>query len=376
MQTGDGLLARVRVAGSVLTPSQLADLASLATAHGNGLVEVTARGNLQVRGLRPETAQPFASAVKNLLAVDAGLVVDRSPLAGIDPHERADPTLLAQGIRAGAVAFAGRLGPKVSVVVDGGGQISLAPLKADIRLVALGQGRWAVSLGGGHEQIMNEDSAVAAALALLGALAALGPEARATDLFPGREMSKAPPRSKPGTLPEGPGGATFRLELTGGHTQQIALPFGQIESVALTSLMEWAQVEDIDTIRLAPGHALLIDNASETLIHRAAKLGFIIDPADPRRQVSACIGDQGCASGHIPARQIAGQLAPHLSDGQHLHVSGCAKGCAHPRAAAVTLVGRTDGIGLVINGRAGDTPQKILDETALVAALAPSRDRR
>jgi precorrin-3B synthase len=39
-----------------------------------------------------------------------------------------------------------------------------------------------------------------------------------------------------------------------------------------------------------------------------------------------------------------------------LHVSGCAKGCAHAQAAAVTLVGREGRYDLVLDGRAGDRP--------------------
>ena len=47
MQTGDGLLARIRVSDGRLDPSQLAGIASAAAKHGNGLVEVTARGTLE-----------------------------------------------------------------------------------------------------------------------------------------------------------------------------------------------------------------------------------------------------------------------------------------------------------------------------------------
>ncbi|NGP18624.1 hypothetical protein [Devosia aurantiaca] len=82
MQTGDGLLARVRIAGGRVSPSQLAGLARLAMQHGNGLVEVTARGNLQVRGLSEDSSAPFAAAVTELVPVETGLVIDVSPIAG------------------------------------------------------------------------------------------------------------------------------------------------------------------------------------------------------------------------------------------------------------------------------------------------------
>ncbi len=57
-----------------------------------------------------------------------------------------------------------------------------------------------------------------------------------------------------------------------------------------------------------------------------------------------------------------------------LHVSGCAKGCAHPGAAGLTLVGLPGGLGLVRGGTARDAPAAILppaDPGALAAALLP-----
>ena len=39
-----------------------------------------------------------------------------------------------------------------------------------------------------------------------------------------------------------------------------------------------------------------------------------------------------------------------------MHVSGCAKGCAHARAAAVTLVGRDGRYDMVLDGRAANEP--------------------
>ncbi len=370
MPTGDGLLARIRVAGASLTPHQLAELAHLAAEHGNGLVEITARGNLQVRGLGPDNVALFADAVSELVTIETGLVVDTSPLAGLDPQELADPRPIAAAIRDGAAPWADRLGPKVSVVIDSGGQVPLGALKADIRLVALPDQLWAITLGGGKPQRVDAGGAIATALALLGALAAMGPDARATDLFP---ASGEPAR--PLVLDESIE-TTGSLRLLHGHTTPIALPFGSARSTDLVALCKAAMAVGIETLRLAPGHTLLVDNASETLIEAAATLGFITRPDDPRRRASACIGNRGCASGHIPARDIAARLAPHLPPDRHLHVSGCPKGCSHPRPADITLVGAPDGIGLVIQGRAGDTPEYILDEAELADALVLHQGRQ
>jgi precorrin-3B synthase len=84
--------------------------------------------------------------------------------------------------------------------------------------------------------------------------------------------------------------------------------------------------------------------------------GLITDPADPLLRVVACIGAPGCAQGHAATRVLAGQLARHVPPGQTLHVSGCAKGCAMPRAADVTLTATPTGFDLILNGTADAVP--------------------
>ena len=50
MQTGDGLLVRLLPLGTISLRA-FADLCRAARTHGNGIVEVTSRGSIQVRGL-------------------------------------------------------------------------------------------------------------------------------------------------------------------------------------------------------------------------------------------------------------------------------------------------------------------------------------
>lgn len=382
MQTGDGLLARIRLRDRRMSPSQLAALAELAQIYGNGLVEVTARGNLQVRGLLEDSSWPFAKAVSALLSIDTGLVVDLSPLAGEDPLELADPRPLAETIGKAAAAFAHRLGPKVSVVVDGAGQIPLASLKADIRLQAIDTDQWAVSIGG-ETRSGDCNQAIALTLQALGDIAALGPLARAIDLFSRKEeqagtgvKAPTPPETQTDSFPAFRGklgGGLSVLKTRVGHTNPITLPFGAAHSTALIALAGAATAAGVATLRLAPDHRLLLDDAPPSLIAHAAALGLVTGPSDPRLRISACIGSAGCRSGHIAARDLAMRLAPDLPANRQLHVSGCAKGCAHPRSADLTLVGSADGIGLVIDGRASDTPSRMIDEPGLPAAVRTGR---
>ncbi|HQS49306.1 MAG TPA: hypothetical protein PK706_23170, partial [Xanthobacteraceae bacterium] len=194
METGDGLLVRLVPADGVFAPRTLIGLARAAQAFGNGIVEVTARGSLQIRGLTSDSVGPLNEAVTALALVPReGLAIDASTLAGIDATEIADARLLAGEIGA-AVAAAGllpRLGPKVSVVIDGGGACPLDASKADVRLLAVRAGdgvAWRIALAGDAARAhpfatLGRREAVAAVVDLLARIAALGRAARMEDVL-------------------------------------------------------------------------------------------------------------------------------------------------------------------------------------------------
>src|SRR4051812_13299003 len=83
----DGYLLRIPLVGGALTGPQAAALADIGGALGNGIIELTTRGNLQVRGLRSEVLD---GALATLRAVGLGdrsaALVTISPFAG--PAER------------------------------------------------------------------------------------------------------------------------------------------------------------------------------------------------------------------------------------------------------------------------------------------------
>ena len=77
--------------------------------------------------------------------------------------------------------------------------------------------------------------------------------------------------------------------------------------------------------------------------------GFLAEPG----AITACPGAPACSSATVPAQVDAATL--QQAGHRDLHVSGCAKGCAYPRAAT-TLVGRAGRYDLVRHGRASDAP--------------------
>jgi precorrin-3B synthase len=395
MPTGDGLLVRLAPAGTIALAT-FAGLCAEARAHGNGIVEVTARGSIQVRGLSPASALTFAGAVKTLGfdgADPAAIIVD--PLAGLAPDEVVDARELAADLRRALAAapFVGRLAPKVSVTIDGGGALHLDALAADVRLRAEATPRdplLHLALGGNAVTAapigsVARERAVEAAVRLLATIAARGGQTRAQDIVRvdgagalraavADLLSSAPaPTARPPAEPIG----VHRLR-DGRIALGLGLAFGHTDATALSQLVEAVRGAGASGIRTAPGRALLIiglESAAVPVITAATeRLGFVVRPDDPRRYVAACAGKPLCGSAHVETRarapEVASAAASLLDGSLRIHLSGCAKGCAHPGNATLTVVGDDAGCGVILNGSAHDPPLGSTTAAALQPSLA------
>lgn len=378
METGDGLILRLVPAERAISPGQLRGLARAATAFGNSMMEITARGSLQVRGLTAETVAPLQDAVLALgITPRVGLAIDISPLSGLDPREIADARPLARLIREGTAGFAGKLGPKVSVVVDGGGAIGLSGHKADVRLIAVRSGadaRWSATICGGMPELLAEQEAATRALDALSRIAALGHRARATDL-PGCTSTPLA-NSGDGGIPSTPLG-TFPL-VEGRFACGIGLPFGAGAADLFAALADAADKAGARDLRPATERVLLATGLDADGAHafaaEARRLGCLTAPDDPRAFIAACPGAPACVCAHFPARDLAAGvadvLAPLLDGTVTVHLSGCAKGCAHPAPATLTFVGMDEGIALVHEGAPSGARGPVIAVDALAATLA------
>jgi precorrin-3B synthase len=386
METGDGLLARFLPAAPIPLDAFLA-LCQAARRHGNGIVEISARGSLQIRGLTLCSAPRFAEEVATLgLEICDSVPVIADPLPH-DPTVLIDTTPISAALRRGVAEKALRLAPKLSIVIDGGGHIGLDRLFADIRLraVAAPEGpRFEPALAGDAESAtplgaVAPDQAVAAVLNLLTRIAALGPEARAADLLDKGIRHKSSARHL------GP----RRADAIGLHALKggalalgLGLAFGHSLAEALAELARAASTHGADWARPALGRALLLGPFNEEGLaatrQAASRLGFVTEASDPRRRIAACPGAPNCMHGLIAARALAAEIARHVplpaGDGIALHVSGCAKGCAHPAPAPLTVVGTEKGCGIVREGTARDVPSDSIAVSELIPALAGKRE--
>lgn len=368
MPTGDGLLARIHPPLGRLTPAQMRAVAAGARAHGNGHIDLTARGNLQIRGVSEASAPRLACAL-----AEAGLGDTRddggpqrltltAPLAGLDPSETIDVPALARAVEAAGRAVPG-LPPKTLVAIDGGGGHGLGAVEADFFLLAEGPGQIAFGLAGESGPlrcgVLPERRAAGVLGLALAAFAEIG----------GRRMRDLDPRQRavvaavagffpfePMPLAPAPAPAAPGLVALSGETAALVVqaPFGRCTADRLERV---AALAGPDGVRLSAerGFALIAPlSRTPDLQAELAAAGFIVAPDDPRRRIAACPGAPACRSGTTPvpdhAARLAQALAPLAGLGLTAHVSGCAKGCAHPGPADLTLVGRDGAYDVVLAG--------------------------
>jgi precorrin-3B synthase len=346
MLSGDGLVMRIRPRGGRLSAAQVLGIADLATRHGNGLIDLTGRANLQIRGISVEGHAVLLAdlAELGLIDVDAEREAQRNILVAPFWHGGDDTQRFAAALACALAVRPLGLPQKFGFAIDCGSERVLAQASADIR-IERGACCGLIVRADGAElgQAVAQEAAVETALSLARWFVASGGRGRMAahiaggaelpDALAGQAMpAVAMPQPQPGLYP---GGAL------------VGLSFGQLHSATLAHLAGLAS-----GLRLTPWRMILLEGLRVMPHHD----GLVTEPDDPVLRLTACTGAPGCREAKAETRALAAALAPHLPQDARLHVSGCVKGCAHPARSDITLVGSEGGFDLVRNGTARDKP--------------------
>ncbi len=369
-QAADGALARVRLPGGMITAAQLATLARVSSEFGSGTLELTARGNLQLRGITDVTAVAGEIAETGLLpSVTHERVrnVVASPLSGrtggrrdvrpwvgeLDAAICADPALAALGGRFWFSLDDGRadvcgLGADVGAhVLDDGCALLLAGHDTGVRLAA-------------SEVVDSLVSVATRFLKIRGSAWRVNELDNIGDLLPGPEFSAAPfaavTKGPVGWIPQDDGRITLGAALPLG-----VLPAGTAEYLAAIDaplvITPWRSVLVCD----------LDEAVADTALRVLAPLGLVFDENSAWLNVSACAGSPGCARSAADVRADAA-VSLGADAGVHRHFVGCERACGSPPAGEV-LVATGDGYRLLRSrgalqrgeaGRSGSPPSRHL----------------
>jgi precorrin-3B synthase len=365
MASGDGLLLRVRPRAGAFSIEALGAIARTAARCGSGEIDLTNRGNLQLRGIGEDTYSNAVALLKeaDLLDDEAGaesvrnVVVD--PLSGVDPARanlrdvaaRLEESLsFDQGLWSlpgkFGFSFSGSHRPWI-----GGGPA------ADIMVWAASDGGLAIGLDGDLTSIArtSEDGVLGVLLRL--AKVFLDIQANdpgvtrmkgATARFGSAEVfARAGVAGSPCAVMERTSGLPVGVLGRPGFAAGIGLPFGRIRAEKLQALCQNARDLGVAKVHTGPGRVLIFPagfDAAIALVAEAEKLNLITSPEEVRLLIDVCPGAPACRNATTDTRRDAQNLIATLNRalaGLSLHISGCEKGCARPGAAALTLVARS-----------------------------------
>jgi ferredoxin-nitrite reductase len=391
----DGYILRIRIPGGSLSQVQGMALAQICQdALGGEILQITNRANLQFRALNQAPSLAVWQQLQSLGLAAQNPQLDHlrnlmaSPTAGIDLKELLDTRPLVQQLDAliQSQPTWTALPAKFSIGVDGGGKVGLGTRSQitwehrnnDLQFTAqVYQGKVYLRLAlAGHDtqSLVAPDDCLNVVAALVQVyleyiqLIDLSQNAKprlrqlindwglssylervnqhlAQPLQPNANLSPLPSTEPYAHLGQQQQQQAGRVYLG------VSLTLGQLTVHQLVGLLDLAKQYGTGELRLTPWQTILLPNIDQTQVGivfaRLSDLALIIPggnfPGFPA-QIVACAGLPSCASAvtHTQAHALA--LAASLPATRYpvnIHVTGCAKGCAQPSPADITLLGTT-----------------------------------
>ncbi len=350
----DGALIRLRLPGGALAPVVLERLMGLARRHGSPLLQLTSRGNLQLRGLPDPLPPALETGVEAL-----GLLPSRS-------HERARNVLAVPGPAAQALAqdldaavraepdLAGLPGRFLSVVSDGSGQLlgerwdlalQVVGPRDDAALTVHEGVRVLVAPGHAVPGVLPPDRAVAAAVDLMLTFLRRRPDERTWNV---RDLAD-PALLRPDLVPAGlrpPAPLAPGDRPAPGHLV-VGVPLGLLRPEHTAALLRAAAVGG--RVVLTPWRSLVLDlgrdrpaEALRAAGRSLAETGLVVARGTPWHRLTACVGAPHCRRTTSPTLALTAGAAARLGeDGPQVHVVGCARACGRPAGDHVLVLDPT-----------------------------------
>ena len=331
-------------------PRQVAGLAELAERYGNGLIDVTSRANLQIRGVSEQGHRRLLDelALLRLLDPDTDIEARRNILVTPFWTSGDETQALAAELEEALADSTLDLPTKFGFAIDDGKSRVLAGDSADVRIERDRGGRLLVRADGARlGRSVARGEAVSTALALanwfVSSGGAKGGRGRmAAHLAVGSVLPSLERRNR---ACSGHGRVTTRA--------LSAWRPGRRRRSGRCCTRRSHQFSGCGhALRMTPWRMVLSEGKREM----PSGAGLITEPYDPALRVIACSGAPRCREAHADTRALASALAPRIALDTRLHVSGCAKGCARSGASAVTLVATSAGFDLVRDGSTRDEP--------------------
>lgn len=373
----DGGICRVKLPGGVLRSAQARALAEAARRHASGVLELTNRSNLQIRGVLPGQEAPLIDALlgaelgPRVAAADDVRNLMLSPAAGLDPQARMDVRPLANQLLdlLQDTPALHALSPKFALQLDGGEALAMREHPHDLWLAAEDDQHLLLGLAGcpGDEPLARIEATqaldVVRELLMLFLEQATPEQSRMRQLLahiaPGDLLQRlqarldfplqpAPANWRPSATLMRPPAGIYPQAQRGLCMVAAGAQLGRLHAEQLLALADLSERHGDGELRLTPWQGVLLGNVAEeqadALLAALGELGLLNHADEPLLGLVACTGSAACARGLADSKHHALHLADLLRESgarPQVHLSACPRSCASARVQPYTLLAST-----------------------------------
>lgn len=347
MQSGDGWIFRIKPKMNRLSAIQALQISEIAKAYGNAQIDITRRGNLQLRGFSAINLSPALEKLKK-----AGLVFDEhiesarnilvSPFwQNGDLNEKLHNALLT------ILPQLPQLSSKFGYAIDAGDKRYFDNEAYDIRLLRGAGDKIVIELKGsetGHAYRHSDFSTLSDDLqeilrSFTNHYSSSNAHSRMKDwlITEGIPHGFMPKTKLPFAEQDFDKGAKNALD-----EHHIGIAFGKIHAQILHELAQYSH-----SIQLTPWRSIIVDwldSPPKNLNERFPNL--LTNPHDPKRHMTLCTGAPACSSAFQDTHELAQKLALFKPVDTTLHIMGCPKSCASQARFDMVITGNEQGYAL------------------------------
>lgn len=373
----DGGICRIKLPGGVLRSAQARAIAEAARHGASGVLELTSRSNLQIRGVLPGQESALIEALLSaglgprVAAADDVRNLLLSPAAGLDPQARMDVRPLAAQLldllQDSAALHA--LPPKFALQLDGGEALAMREHPHDLWLAAEDQHHLLLGLAGCpidaplarieatqalelvHQLLLLFLELATPEQSRMRQLLAQIPAAELLQRLQARldfALQPAPATRQPATTVERAPAGIYPQAQPGLCMVAAGARLGRLHADQLLAIAELSERYGDCDLRLTPWQGLLLGNVPEAraseLLAELDQLGLLTQADEPLLGLVACTGSAACARGLADSKRHALHLAELLRASHarpQVHLSACPRSCASARVQPYTLLAST-----------------------------------
>ena len=397
-RAADGDLVRLRIPGGVTSAGAMTALAAAATRYADGTIQLTSRGNLQLRGL-----DVSADADEAVAELDRGLTpavtaagflpsathervrnLVTSPLTGRSGGQADLRPLTAEVDRLlqGSPTLAGLPGRFLFVLDDGRGDVLKLRPDLGVRATTADRGRLLVGDLIGPE--VDLAGAPAEIVSLAEKFVDLGTTAWQVRELPGQGRELRADLSEWSLpIPADPPSIGLLQQDDGRWSAVLTMPFGVLNEAQVGAIAGVAGFAD-GVLIVTPWRTIVIPDlptVTAGMLETLESAGLVLNEESPWTAVTACTGSPGCAKG---AADVRGLLARALNQKRAVefsmpntpvHVVACGRRCGSPAGRHLEVLAGEAALIASIDGRTWqlDSIEDVFDSTAGTATVSLSQ---